>query len=326
MALLKTKFKFSLPETTGNWQLVVHELLKGTHRQHFILTRNDEIILDEIHEAGPEVIIAVRTLPIPSHELELDFGAVSLTKYALIIRREDEILWRSSDKAFRKSSKFDDAIKKMETKQASEEQKAMLERQKKLWPSIIVDISFGVLFFFVAREFGLVTAALTGAGATLVLFAVQPFTKYDLLGGFAVFGVVMSLISAGFAWGFQDDLAVKLRGTWMALIGAGFGLYDAFVLNGGYLGKRMAMYMEGIGKLNHKRASIALVGSTLILMGIDTPLAFILTTDQWIWYNSVFDMFIAIPIVLGCMFWAREKPKADISDPETLTSQKTETV
>ena len=74
--------------------------------------------------------------------------------------------------------------------------------------------------------------------------------------------------------------------------------------------------MEGLGKLNPKRASIALVASTLILMGIDTPLAFILTTDQWIWYNSVFDMFIAIPIILGCMYWARETPKKEISEQE----------
>ncbi len=191
----------------------------------------------------------------------------------------------------------------------SDEKHAMLARQKKLYPSILVDIAFGVLFFFVAREFGLVTAALTGAGATLALFAIQPFVKWNLLGGFAVFGVVMSLISASIAWGFQDDLAVKLRGTFMAIIAASFSLFDAIVLGGGYLGKRMAMYMEGMGKLNPKRASLALAFSTLILMAIDTPLAFILTTDQWIWYNSVFDMFIAIPIVLGCMYWAREKPQ-----------------
>jgi len=155
----------------------------------------------------------------------------------------------------------------------AEQEQAMLERQKKLRPSIIIDISFGVLFFFVAREFGLVTAALTGAAATLVLFAVQPFTKHDLLGGFAVFGVVMSLISAAIAWGFQDDLAVKLRGTFMACIAAAFALYDGFVLKGGYLGERMAMYMEGLGTINPRRASFALAGSTLLLMMIDTQMA-----------------------------------------------------
>ena len=198
----------------------------------------------------------------------------------------------------------------------AEKEQAMLERQKELRPSIIIDISFGVLFFFVAREFGLVTAALTGAAATLVLFAVQPFTKHNLLGGFAVFGVIMSLISAGIAWGFQDDLAIKLRGTFMACIAASFALYDGFVLKGGYLGKRMAMYMEGLGQINPQRASFALAGATLLLMMIDTPLAFILTTDQWIWYNAFFDNIIAIPIILGAMLMAREKPadKVDTHD------------
>lgn len=199
----------------------------------------------------------------------------------------------------------------------TDQKQAMLQRQKDLRPSIYIDIGFGILFFFVAREFGLVTAALTGAGATVVLFAIQPFVKWNLLGGFAVFGVVMSLISAGIAWGFQDDLAIKLRGTWMSLIAAGFGLYDAYVLNGGYLGKRMAMYMEGLGRLNPKKASLALAGATLVLMCIDTPLAFILTTDQWIWYNSVFDMFIAIPIILGAMYLAREKPINETAETES---------
>lgn len=195
-----------------------------------------------------------------------------------------------------------------DTAKLSDEKREMLKRQKDLQPSIIIDIGFGVLFFFVAREFGLVTAALTGAGATLVLFAIQPFVKLNLLGGFAVFGVVMSLISASIAWGFQDDLAIKLRGTIMSSIAASFALYDGFILKGGYLGKRMAMYMEGLGQINPQRASFALAGATLLLMMIDTPLAFILTTDQWIWYNAFFDNLIAIPIVIGAMLMAREKP------------------
>ena len=195
-----------------------------------------------------------------------------------------------------------------DTAKLSDEKREMLKRQKDLQPSILIDIGFGVLFFFVAREFGLVTAALTGAGATLVLFAIQPFVKLNLLGGFAVFGVVMSLISASIAWGFQDDLAIKLRGTIMSSIAASFALYDGFILKGGYLGKRMAMYMEGLGQINPQRASFALAGATLLLMMIDTPLAFILTTDQWIWYNAFFDNLIAIPIVIGAMLMAREKP------------------
>lgn len=308
--MLKSKFKFRLENDPAQWRMVVHEILKPSHQQRFVLTRDDNVVMDETHEASSDVLSTSRHLDVPEHNLSFEFGAISLMKYGLIVRRNEQVLWRSSEKPFRKAGKFDATLAKMEAlgdDDPSPETQAMLERQKKLRPSLIIDLSFGVLFFFVAREFGLVTAALTGAAATLVLFAVQPFTKHDLLGGFAVFGVVMSLISAGIAWGFQDDLAVKLRGTFMACIAAGFSLYDGFVLKGGYLGERMAMYMEGLGRINPQRASFALAGATLLLMAIDTPLAFILTTDQWIWYNAFFDNLIAIPIIIGAMLLAREK-------------------
>ena len=308
--MLKTKFKFTLDDHPGNWRLIVHEILKGGHRQRFVLTRDDSVIIDETYEAGPHVISTVREIELPDYNIRLDFGAVSKLKYALSINRNEMEIWRSDKRPFRNASAYDEKLTKIDNwNRDNEEKQAMLERQKKLRPSIIIDISFGVLFFFVAREFGLVTAALTGAAATLVLFAAQPFTKHDLLGGFAVFGVVMSLISAGIAWGFQDDLAIKLRGTIMSCIAASFALYDGFILKGGYLGERMAMYMEGLGRINPQRASFALAGATLLLMMIDTPLAFILTTDQWIWYNAFFDSLIAIPIIIGAMLLAREKPK-----------------
>ena len=308
--MLKTKFKFKIEADSAQWRLVVHEIIKSPQRQRFVITRNGESVFDETYVSGSSTLTGSRIIPLTDYNVELEFGAVSLMKYALIVKRDEEVLWRSSDKPFREGGKVDGFISKMEAvadKNNTPEKQAMLERQKKLRPSIIIDISFGVLFFFVAREFGLVTAALTGAAATIVLVAVQPFTKHDLLGGFAVFGVVMSLISAGIAWGFQDDLAIKLRGTIMSIIAGSFALYDGFILKGGYLGKRMALYMEGLGKLNPRKASFALAGSTFVLMSIDTPLAFILTTDQWIWYNAFFDNIIAIPIIIGAMFMAREK-------------------
>jgi len=290
--------------------MVVHEIIKAPQGQRFVITRDAQVVFDETYESGASAFSKTRHLRLEAYNLDIEFGALSMMKYGIVVQREGDTLWRSSEKPFRKAGKLDAVLAKFDVEsdaEISSEKQAMLERQKKLRPSIIIDISFGVLFFFVAREFGLVTAALTGAAATLVLFAVQPFTKHDLLGGFAVFGVVMSLISAGIAWGFQDDLAVKLRGTFMACIAAAFALYDGFILKGGYLGQRMSMYMEGLGTINPRRASFALAGSTLLLMMIDTPLAFILTTDQWIWYNSFFDNFIAIPIVIGAMLLAREK-------------------
>lgn len=314
--MLSQTFKFTLPEDPARWTLKIRALLKDQAEQ-LTLTRNGEVIWEETQPHQTDFLTQSRHIAIDPLDLSLEIGAISLMGYGVIVRRDDDILWRSHDKPFRSAGKIDLSLEKLEQKTAewdaqanqepTAEQRAFAERQKALRPSIFVDIGFGILFFFVAREFGLVTAALTGAGATFALFLINPFVKWDLLGGFAAFGAGMALISAGLAWGFQDDLAIKLRGTFMAMLGASFALIDAFVLNGGYLGKRMAMYMEGLGKLNPRRASLALAGATLLIMAIDTPLAFILTTDQWIWYNAFLDSLIAIPIIIGAMLFAREK-------------------
>ncbi|MEL6686232.1 MAG: hypothetical protein AAFP97_01270 [Pseudomonadota bacterium] len=311
--MLNTKFKFSLPGDSTRWTLIVHERIKA-QEQHFVLKRGKDTVFESRHDYDSMSLAGSRRVHVADHDLELEFGAVSLVKYGLVVRQGEEIIWRSTDKPFREAGKIDQTFEKIDawseqTAAPTPEAIAQAERQKALRPSIFVDIGFGILFFFVAREFGLVSAALTGAGATLLLTAINPFVKWDLLGGFAAFGAVMALISAGIAWAFEDDLIIKLRGTIMAMIGASFALYDAFVLKGGYLGKRMAMYMEGLGDIAPKRASIALACATLLIMAIDTPLAFILTTDQWIWYNSFLDTFIAIPIVLGAMYMARTPEK-----------------
>lgn len=188
-------------------------------------------------------------------------------------------------------------------------------RTKALGPSIIVDLSMGVIFFFVARNFGLVTAAFTGAAVTLALFFVQRFVRVDLLGGFAVFGVIMAVISATLALIFQDDTFVKLRGSLMGLIMASFATIDG-LRGGSYLGKRMALYMGGLGKINPQRAAFALAGAGIALIVIELPLVFLLTTDQWIWYNSFLDSLVAIPIIIGAMMWAREPESGDKEDDE----------
>jgi intracellular septation protein A len=121
------------------------------------------------------------------------------------------------------------------------EQIRLEEDAKRLRPSIAVDIGFGLLFFLVAREYGLVSAAVSGACATLVLLMMDRFVKPDLTGGFAVFGAVMGLISAGLALSLHDDSAVKLRGSIMGLIAAGFVFLD-WLNDGRYLGQRFARY------------------------------------------------------------------------------------
>ncbi|NDE02825.1 MAG: hypothetical protein EBZ91_14065, partial [Gammaproteobacteria bacterium] len=63
--------------------------------------------------------------------------------------------------------------------------------------SLAVDLSLGALFFILAKVTDdLSLSALVTAGAGLAVVFVQRFVKVDLLGGLAMFGVVMLLVSA----------------------------------------------------------------------------------------------------------------------------------
>jgi len=112
--MLKTKFKFTLDDHPGNWRLIVHEILKGGHRQRFVLTRDDSVIIDETYEAGPHVISTVREIELPDYNIRLDFGAVSKLKYALSINRNEMEIWRSDKRPFRNASAYDEKLTKID--------------------------------------------------------------------------------------------------------------------------------------------------------------------------------------------------------------------
>ncbi|CAA9488958.1 MAG: hypothetical protein AVDCRST_MAG91-438, partial [uncultured Sphingomonadaceae bacterium] len=91
---------------------------------------------------------------------------------------------------------------------------------------LAVDIGLGLLFYAVAKLTDLSTAALVGAAVGIGLLVLQRFVRTDIIGGLALFGVVMLLISAGLAILFQDDDAVKMRTSIVCLISAAFFLGD----------------------------------------------------------------------------------------------------
>jgi hypothetical protein len=107
---------------------------------------------------------------------------------------------------------------------------------------IAIDISLGLLFYIVAKATDLSTAAIVGAVVGLALVVVQRFVKVDLIGGLALFGVVMLLLSAALAILFQDDMAVKMRGTILGVISAVLFLGDG-LFGGNRLGKGLARYL-----------------------------------------------------------------------------------
>lgn len=311
MGIIKDTYRFTA--AGHDWRV---EYATPSERFAYKVWRDGELVLEQHrHTHGLADMYTPFTLVVDSDQGKLDFtiGQVSHWAGACEVSQDGEVLYRTSPKPFFTPDTSKGVMGWVERtltedgKEPDPEEQAKQERAKARLPSIAVDLSMAVVFFIIAREFGLTTAALTGAGVTLALFVVQRFVKVDLLGGFAVFGVVMALISAGLAMAFDNELFIKLRGSVVGVIGAGFALVDAVFNRGNYLGARMAGYMEQFVTLRPQRAAFAMAGAGLTLTAIDTPLAFILTTDQWIWYNAFLDSLIAIPIVMTAMWLARER-------------------
>jgi intracellular septation protein A len=243
-------------------------------------------------------------LETPDGPLRITTGYLDWIMLGCVARLGEAEVFRSSKRSFARFPLLQKMLR--EAAASPEERAAMAQRNKERLPSIIVDVAMAVVFFLVAREYGLPAAAVSGAGIALVLLVVQRFVKVDLLGGFAVFGVVLSLLSAGAALAFQSDLAVKLRGTVIGLIGAIAFLIDG-ALGGRYLGKRLVGYIETLLRVPQARAALAMGAAAMIIAGIDLAAVFLLSADQWLVYNAALDGLIAAPIVFAALWLARER-------------------
>ena len=237
--------------------------------------------------------------------LSVTIGYLDWINMGCVVAIADAEVFRSSRRPFGRFGRMQKMMR--ESGVSDEDRAAAAQRMKERMPSVYVDIAMAVVFFVVARQFGLTTAAVSGAAITLVLFVVQRFLRVDLLGGFAVFGVVVSLLSAGAALAFQSDLAVKLRGTVIGLIIAGAFMADG-AFGGRYLGARLAGYLETVMRLKPARAAFAMGGAGVAVAAIDFAAAFSLNTDQWLVYNAALDGLIAAPIVFAALWAARERP------------------
>ncbi len=183
---------------------------------------------------------------------------------------------------------------------------ADMEKLKANRVPIAVDIATGLLFFIVAKMAGLQTAALVGAGVGLALVVAQRFIKTDILGGMVMFGVVMLLLSAGFAWAFQDDDIIKMRSTIIGLIGATAFLTDG-ALGGRWLGQGMSRYIAYVDIRPARLATgMGLVG--LIMAGLNVAVVRAFSTDVWLLYTSFLDTIISMALLLYAIQWARRGP------------------
>ena len=166
-----------------------------------------------------------------------------------------------------------------------------------------VDIALGLLFFVIAKLTDLTTAALIGAGVGIALLIVQKITKIDLLGGLAMFGIVLLLISAALAFAYQSDDAVKYRTTVMGVITAALFLTDGFT-GGKRLGGRMMRYLP-YTDIDPRRLAIGLGVMGLIMAALNQIVAMTMSTDVWLYYSTFFDFGIVIVLIFFVFQFAR---------------------
>jgi intracellular septation protein A len=190
-------------------------------------------------------------------------------------------------------------------------------RLKKNLPAIITDLALGVLFFVAAKLTDLRTAALIGAGAGIALYGVQWVLdrvlakRIDLLGGLAMFGIVMLLLSAAFAYAFDSDFMVQLRPTVIGGLAAVLFGVDA-LFGGRYLGRRLAVYIA-YADIDVRRLAqaFAAVGALLAVLNVVVALAF--SKDIWLWYSLWGDIILAVLLAQWAIRYAR-RPVAAAAD------------
>jgi intracellular septation protein A len=177
-----------------------------------------------------------------------------------------------------------------------------------------VDIAMMIVFFLVAKLTDLPTAALIVAALGLALIVAQRFVTVDLIGGLALFGVVMALLGAGFALAFQDDLAVKMRGTVLGGIGAVLFLLDALLLRGRRLGGGLMRYMP-YADLDARRLALGMGLMSLVVAMVSAGVALAASTDTWLLYNLVGDLLLVVILVQFVIAYARGRLFARSAEP-----------
>jgi intracellular septation protein A len=133
----------------------------------------------------------------------------------------------------------------------------------------------------------------------------QRFVKVDLLGGFAVFGTIMLLISAAFSLALQDDYWVQMKGTVLGLLTASLFMVDGLLRRGAYFGARIERYMPL--PLHHDRIAIgmSLVGVVMALANYYVANHF--TEDFWLTWTTFLDLPLSMALFYAVIYWARKR-------------------
>jgi intracellular septation protein A len=194
---------------------------------------------------------------------------------------------------------------------ATEKLRSMAETNQNKWQrnkySVYADLALGALFFIVGKvSEDLALAAIVGAGAGLGLVVAQRFVKVDLLGGFAVFGTIMLLVSAGFSLALQDDYWVQMKGTILGLFTASLFMADGLLRKGAYFGARIERYMPL--PLHHDRIAVGMSVLGIVMAGANYLVAENFSVDFWLTWTTFLDMPVSMALFYAIVYWARKKP------------------
>jgi len=239
-------------------------------------------------------------------------GPRNVWSYGLKVERGGQTLWQSHENPHGHLAKMQSV---MNSRLAGSASGAAAQPAfdggawKRNAPSIACDIALGVLFFILGKTTDLRTAALVTAGVGLSLVPIQWIINrfapkpIDLLGGLALFGVIMMLLSAGFSWYYESEFAVQLKATVMGSIGATVFAVDA-LFGGRWMAKRMATYLA-YRDLKLQRLAVGMAATGFIMAGINLAVALNFSKDTWLYYTTWGDMVIVIVLTQYAINWAR---------------------
>ena len=197
---------------------------------------------------------------------------------------------------------------------AAAKMRSMAEINQNKWQrnkySVYADLALGALFFIVGKVTGdLALAAIVGAGGGFALVVAQRVVKVDLLGGFAVFGTIMLLISAAFSLALQDDYWVQMKSTILGLFTASIFMADGLLRRGSYFGARIERYMPL--PLHHDRIAVGMSLTGIIMAGANYWVAETFSEDFWLTWTTFLDLPVAMALFYTVVYWARKKTEEE---------------
>lgn len=226
-----------------------------------------------------------------SNTLKVSVGYINWLTVGIEVYQNDKCIYVSHPGkdiyfADRKLQKLTGA---KDTETLKQERQKQTDQWQKNKHSIFADIGLGAVFFIVSKTTGdLTVAAFTSIALGLALVVIQRFVKVDLLGGFAVFGTVMLLISALLSLTFDSEFFVQLKSTIMGILGALVLLTDGVLRKGKYFAPRFERYLNSPVKHQPFVVGLGLIG--LLMAGINYAVATLFSEDKWLTYTTFIDM------------------------------------